>query len=250
MLMKEEYSEDWETIEHEMMHVEDYFSNHKIAFTEKMAKLYFLKNLKDANSNDKIYECLDRSKKQLVEIKKKGVEVRDDIEKISKEIYDTEMAHKNISLEVYEKEYNEMVEELKQLEIDLKNQDEFTEVNNKYQGLCTEVKNKSEQIAYLEKEIAFLAVSELEEEYHKLKEEKSRLESKQKRLSVIQYEKYIEELYFYYSTFISFFNKLIDMEVTSSISGSSIFIKCHNENIDVEIIIKDEGIQDIKILKT
>ncbi|KAF9762274.1 hypothetical protein NGRA_2126 [Nosema granulosis] len=243
--------EDYEIVEHEMMHVEDYFSNHKIAFTEKMSKLHFLQNLRNTSSKDKIYECVDKSKKQLVEIKKKGVENKNTIENLSKEIFDLETAleEDSKSLENEEAEYKALEEELRTLEGTLNNYEEFAEINRKYEQLCKDVKVKSDQIANVEKDIADIRAIDLEREYLGLKEEKSKLEAKQKRLSVIQYEKFIEDLYFHYETFKNFYQKIFNMEISSTAFENKIIIKCKSEEIDVEIVIKDGSLEDVKILK-
>ena len=60
--------DDFSTIDHDFLHIKDYFSNYKFGYKERLSKLDFFQNLNNESTID-TSELILSAKSQLVEVK-------------------------------------------------------------------------------------------------------------------------------------------------------------------------------------
>ena len=77
--MKEDYS----TIEHDFLHVKDYFSNYKFTYKERKSKLDFLLNINNVPVGDNL---ISSSKQQLVDVKNLYKEIDHELKNLSLDV--------------------------------------------------------------------------------------------------------------------------------------------------------------------
>ncbi|EQB59701.1 hypothetical protein NAPIS_ORF02744 [Vairimorpha apis BRL 01] len=187
--------EEFETIEHDMVHIKDYFRNYKFGMQERLSKLYFLQNLNTTKIND------------------------------SNDLLKTKIDDLDLKIEQHNKEL-----ETKQTQSLLLNT--FINAKQKYDQVYEEIQktlniNKEYNVEELEKH-------------------RNKLQTRTRRLSVIQYEKYIEDLFDFYSNFNLELTKIFGCNISSTISSDNILIECKKLDKIIKIEINNGKIVNIK----
>lgn len=225
--------EEYETIEHDMIHIKDYFKNYKFGIQERLSKLYFLNNMNTNMINDS-NDLLKQSKEKLVEIKDKGKECDKFIFDISTKFFniENETEHEKNNVKHLQEKINKKKIELNELtkQGDLYN--EYETLNMKYKNVSQAIENTLNKISDLKKELE----KKINYNYDELEVYREKLMSRTRRLSVIQYEKYIEDLYEFYKKMAQKILKLFNVEIYTK-----------NENYKINILIVRSDKNELKM---
>jgi len=187
---------DFTTIEHDFLHTKDYFGHLKFSYKERKGKLDFFQNLHLDSIND-LSELLSTSKQQLVETKQKYKELNEEIKKQSEELFDltNKLEEKKIEMREIEKEEKEMEEKCSRyFELDEKIK-ENENLNEELDEIEKEIKRIYQGMEECEREGRMKEKKERERE---LEKEKRELENKQKRMTIVNTESFIEDIYYWY----------------------------------------------------
>ncbi|WUR04872.1 uncharacterized protein VNE69_11041 [Vairimorpha necatrix] len=235
---------NYETIEHDMIHIKDYFKNYKFGIQERLSKLYFLNNLNTSKLND-TSDLLKNSKEKLVEIKNKGKECDQFIFDISSKLYNKSQEIKNekknlenlkILLKTKNQEFNDLNHKGDLFQI-------YETHNSKYKKVCNDIENVLNNIKKFKEELENKKKFNIEE----LEVYKNKLMSRTRRLSVIQYEKYIEDLYEFYKKMVSKIKGIFEIKIETRSEENKILVFVVNkEKNELKIEIVNGKIESIK----
>lgn len=235
--------EEFETIEHDMVHIKDYFRNYKFGMQERLSKLYFLQNLNTTKINDS-NDLLKTSKEKLVEIKNKGKEYDQIIKDTSIKIYNVEK-----EIEIKKKEIDDLDLKIEQHNKELETKqtqslllNTFINAKQKYDQVYEEIQKTLSKITEIKKNLDINKEFNVEE----LEKHRNKLQTRTRRLSVIQYEKYIEDLFDFYSNFNLELTKIFGCNISSTISSDNILIECKKLDKIIKIEINNGKIVNIK----
>ena len=188
--------EDFTTIEHDFLHMKDYFNNYKFTYKERKSKLDFFQNITMAVVQE-LGDVIASTKQQLVEAKNIYKQLDVEIRELSQEVYEEEIKNKRKEeqtkeLEIKEKELNEELKRLEEIDVQVREKEgmnkELDRIEEQIKGMYVQIGEEREANSQLVLE------SKLKEE-ERLKIEKIELAEKQKRLTIVNIEAYIEELY-------------------------------------------------------
>lgn len=188
--------EDFTTIEHDFLHMKDYFNNYKFTYKERKSKLDFFQNITMAVVQE-LGDVIASTKQQLVEAKNIYKQLDVEIRELSQEVYEEEIKNKRKEeqtkeLEIKEKELNEELKRLEEIDVQVREKEgmneELDRIEEQIKGMYVQIGEEREANSQLVLE------SKLKEE-ERLKKEKIELAEKQKRLTIVNIEAYIEELY-------------------------------------------------------
>ncbi|ELA41819.1 uncharacterized protein VICG_01171 [Vittaforma corneae ATCC 50505] len=248
--MKEDYS----TIEHDFLHVKDYFSNYKFTYKERRSKLDFLLNISNEPAHDTT-SLIASSKEQLVEVKHIYKKLDEEMKELSVEVYNeeqllsqnTEKLNELNKLESsLQKEYNHLVDLHEKVLVNDKLNEEFDEIENGIKRVFGEIESKKSLIG------TFSIESKLEEE-RQLKEVRNDLAAKQRRLTIINTENYIEDIFYWEKQYLEVLEKIFGtITINSSEDRSCLKITMNNpskNNPVLEINIKGKKLLDCFISK-
>lgn len=238
---------DYSTIEHDYLHIKDCFSSYKFTYKEKKSKLYFLQNINDPSVQDTA-PLLDISKKQLENVKSVYTAVDEEIKSYSTLIYE-----EDLSLKANQELLDSLTEEEYKLEKELASYQELCDkvelnekLNNKLDQIEAEITQVFSNSEILKTEISKnedLLISE-HEEINRLKDLRSELAIKQKRLTIINIDNYIEDIYSWFQQVSEIYGKIFgNLEFYSQ--GDNYFIKVQNEAKFIEVVLKDKKIVDV-----
>lgn len=237
---------DYSTIEHDFLHVKDYFSNYKFTYKERRSKLDFLLNISNEPAQDT--SCLmASSKEQLVEVKNVYRKIDEEIRELSGLIYTEEDSLKRNREELerlttlensLQKEYEYLLDlHEKVLENDKLNE-EFDNVEENINQLFNEIESKRSLIdpSILE---------EKKEEERKLKEVRNELAAKQRRLTIINTENYIEDIFYWQKEYLEILEKIFGvMAVTVSEDRCCLKVSKNDSKSVLEANIKGKKLLD------
>ncbi|KAM0681115.1 hypothetical protein GINT2_000900 [Glugoides intestinalis] len=216
---------DYSTIEHDFLHVKDYFSNYKFTYKERRSKQEFLLNINSEPAQDTT-SLIASSKEQLVDVKnvyrKNDEEIRDLSEKIYKEELDLnenneklqEFTRLELSLQM---EYEHLLDLHEKMLINGKLLEEFDDVESNINNVFVEIDAKKLLIDPI-------AIETKLEEEKQLKEVKNELAAKQRRLTIINTENYIEDIFYWEKQYLEVLNKIFG-NLTATISEDRCSLK-------------------------
>lgn len=194
-----EPEEDFSTIEHDFLHTKDYFSNYKFPYKERKSRLDFYQNIHSVALQDTT-PLLESAKAQLVEVKQQYKELDQQIKALSLDIYATDLRlyQKKASLEALDEEEKSLREELEQT----RQLDERMQINsnlNEELGMLdTEIKSYYDKINQQRNDLECCDLVAIQAEETELRAQKQELLAKQKRLTVLNTDSYIEDLYLWH----------------------------------------------------
>jgi predicted HAD superfamily phosphohydrolase len=236
--------EEYETIEHDMIHIKDYFKNYKFGIQERLSKLYFLNNMNTNKINDST-ELLKSSKKRLVEIKNKGKECDKSIFELSSKIVDIDKEIENEKLNIKNSEEILYKKNIEYDELSKKGTlvQEYENMNLKYKSVCGEIENVLSRISVLKQDLESKKDYNIEE----LENHRNKLMSRTRRLSVIQYEKYVEDLYDFYTKIKNMVERIFRIQISTVSDNNKLTICVTKEDKnELRITIEDGKIDNIK----
>lgn len=240
---------DFSTIEHDFLHVKDYFSNYKFTYKERRSKLDFLQNICNEPAHDTT-ALISSSKQQLVEVKSifknTDIEIKDLSEKIHLEKQKFEQKQKLYD-ELYEEEeeLKRTLVKLKQLNEAILQQDklkeEFNFIENDINKTVLEIESISNCI-----DPALLESKKTEE--MNLREERNDLASKQRRLTIINTDNYMEDIYCWKQSYLEIIEKIFGV-VTFVIANDKFTAKIAKNESFIEIVVKGKSVIDAYLSK-
>lgn len=216
---------DYSTIEHDFLHVKDYFSNYKFTYKERRSKQDFLLNINSEPAHDTT-SLIASSKEQLVEVKnvyrKNDEELKDLSEKIYQEEIDLnknkerlqELTKLELSLQM---EYEHLLNLHEKMLINGKLLEEFDEVESNINNVFVEIDNKKQLIDPS-------AIEGKLEEEKQLKDVKNELAAKQRRLTIINTENYIEDIFYWEKQYLEVLDKIFG-KMTATVSEDRCSLK-------------------------
>lgn len=248
--MKEDYS----TIEHDFLHVKDYFSNYKFTYKERRSKLDFLLNITNEPARDTT-SLIASSKEQLVEAKNIYKKLDEEMKELSVETYNEEqslarnterLAELNELESSLQREYSHLVDLHEKVLINDRLNEEFDKIEDGINGIFSEIENKRALIS------ASPVESKLEEE-RQLKETRNDLAAKQRRLTIINTENYIEDIFYWEKQYLEVLEKIFGtITISSSEDRSCLKVTMNNplkNNPVLEMNIKGKRLLDCFISK-
>lgn len=240
---------DYSTIEHDFLHVKDYFSNYKFTYKERRSKLDFLLNINNEPSQD-ISELIASSKEQLVEVKNVYKNIDEEIKDLSMKIYKEQSSLKENTVKFVELEAEER---LLQEKLDcLKNIYEKAQINDKLnEELATIEDDINTLFVELESKKALLnspLVDAKTEEEQSLREIRNDLAAKQKRLTIINTENYMEDIFYWEKQYLTILERIFG-SINVSVIEDRCSLKITKNNIVLEINTKGKILLDCIISK-
>lgn len=187
------------TIQHDMVSIKQQFKNIKFAFLEREAKIYFLESI-ESNVQVNLLEFFEESKKRLVEVKRKGVDIGEKIKALSvdnhslrKQIDEVKIDYERLDSLKRQFEGNES--KFKQEELLIKAEQDFLEISET-------AKNYVNELELLEKEEEKLKITNDPKYLESLKTKHQELQCKQKRLSRVIYDQMLNDTFSWYDKMI------------------------------------------------
>lgn len=241
--------DDYSTIEHDFLHVKDYFSNYKFTYNERKSKLDFLLNLNNIPVHDTT-SLIASSKEQLVEVKNIYKKIDEELKELSANLYNEEQLleeNKSIlsKLETTEKTLQHEFEYLSNLYekvlINDKLNEEFDEIESNINTTLLEIENKKNKINNSSIE------SKLDEE-RQLKDLRNELITKHRRLTIINTENYIEDIFYWEKQYLEILEKIFG-EINISNTENRSCLKISKNNAILELNIKGKRLLDCFISK-
>lgn len=245
--------DDYSTIEHDFLHVKDYFSNYKFTYKERKSKLDFLLNIGNESIQDTT-SLITSSKEQLVEVKN-----------VYKQI-DKEM--KDLSIEVYEEEAN-LRQATERLEILLEEEKRLEQehghlysigekllindkLNQEFDAMEHEINNLFVGIDHLKSQVDSSKIESKLAEEKKLRELRNDLAAKQKRLTIVNTDNYIEDIYCWYKQYQEILEIVVGvLDISIEEEKCCVQIKRSTDGNDyvVEVILRGKSLIDTSISK-
>lgn len=244
--------DSFETIEHDILHIKDYFHNYKFSYIERATKQYFYEKLREKNfSEEKVGDILNKSKAQLIEVKsvvrEAGEVIRDysaRIFRIENEIKANEevLASESKRLTQLEDEVHDLEEKSKDMLRQVALEREMKEVGDELQGLIKDVEVKKQAIANIE-------TPHLREEINSLKTRKEKLLARERRMSKMMMESNVNDLYFWYNKGRELLEKMLGCRVCGyEIQGGKMLMRFCIRGLDVEVVISEGVFVDARVL--
>lgn len=241
--------QDYSTIEHDFLHVKDCFSNYKFTYKERRSRLDFLLNIANEPARDTA-SLIASSKEQLVEVKDFYRKIDEEIRQLSIEIHrEEEKLSQNSErfreLEEMENalqnEYEHLADLHEKVLISDKVNEEFDEIEQGINEMFIEIEKKKAVTG------GTLINSKLEEE-GQLKEIRDDLAAKQRRLTIINTENYIEDMFYWKKQYLEILEKIFG-SVSVSSSDDRSCVKIARKGNVLEVNIKGKRVVDCFISK-
>lgn len=238
-------AEDFSTIEHDFLQVKDYFNNYKFIYKERKSKLDFFKNI-TAEAPQDTTDLLNSSKEQLVAVKQVYKDLDEEIKTLSQEIYTRELENENKKQQINDltQEEQELVEKYERLcligeklRVNESLNEEFDKIENEIKDTCQKIDMNKEFLNNIDLN------GKIQEE-QELKNLKQELAAKQKRLTIINTDNYIEDIYSWYEGVEEFFRKLFGNVSLQMIDDRCVIRMEYNDG-NLEIILKNKKIHEM-----
>lgn len=243
--------DSFETIEHDILHIKDYFHNYKFSYIERATKQYFYEKLREKNfSEEKVAEILSKSKAQLVEVKNVIKEAGNVIKDYSARIFCLEnevcaneevLATETKRLAQLESEVRDLEEKSKDMLRQVALSRELKEVGDELQELIKEVEIKKQEISAME-------THHLREDIDCLKARKEKLVARERRMSRMMAESNVNDLYFWYSKGAELIEKMLGCRVCGyEVQGGKMLMRFCMRGLVVEVVVCDGVFADARV---
>ncbi|ADM11151.1 uncharacterized protein Eint_030050 [Encephalitozoon intestinalis ATCC 50506] len=241
----------YETADHDYMHAKDYFNNYKFGYIERTTKTLLLQSLRPEDRQDEdLLSIMNQSKSQLKDVKSIGKEASKSISELSELIYETKnklLKYEEMLGHEMERE-RDLAEEYSRLESLDENLKTYDELKALFDKGCEEVEENSKKISALKEEIAISSTSEAEEELKKMKDRRDKLCGKQKRLSLITMESYLEDSYNWYKKSLELIKNVFGISlVTIEQEGNEMYMRLKVFACEIGIFVRDGRMIDFKL---
>jgi hypothetical protein len=241
----------YQTADHDFMHAKDYFNNYKFGYIERTTKTHMLQNLRlEERPQEDLLGILNESKGQLKKVKSVSSEISKSISELSELIYNTRMALETNTEEhgnelekekILDAEYNKLVSTDDNLRI-------YKQLEEIFARGCSLIQEAVEKGNRLKKEIAILGTQEAKEELKVLKERKERLSGRQKRLSLIAMENYLEETHRWYTEAIKLMHHIFKVKIIAiEQENNEMYLRFRLPLCEVGMFVKNGQMVDARL---
>lgn len=239
--------EDFSTIEHDFIHTKDYFNNCKFNYKERKSKLDFFQNINSASPQDTTF-LLEEAKSKLVEVKQHYKDLDQEIRQQSQEIFDYEskIAAKRSALE----ELNVEEDMLRKNSDSLAALDEKlrinADLNEELDQIEEEIRSFYLRIDEAKNMIGSSPIENKRREESECKVIKQELAAKQKRLTIINTDCYIEDIYYWYDCLCQILKNIFGSIDVKFVENRMVF-KMIADQTQLEISLKDNRMIDASL---
>ncbi|KAI4291018.1 hypothetical protein PAPHI01_0292 [Pancytospora philotis] len=235
-----EAEEDFSTIEHDFLHTKDYFSNYKFPYKERKSKLDFFQNIHAPIAQDTT-ALLEASKAQLVEVKQQYRDMDQQIKQLSLDIYATDLRLIQRSAELAELEEEEAAlraeyEQTRHLDEKLQIN---SSLNEELEAIENRIKSSYAQINQAQEAIGRFDLDARRAEEAELRAHKLELAAKQKRLTVINTDSYIEDIYAWHQHLQMILENVFGT-VTTHCEENRLVLRVAFKGAVLEMVVKDQ----------
>ncbi|KAI5169738.1 hypothetical protein PAEPH01_0957 [Pancytospora epiphaga] len=239
--------EDFTTIEHDFLHTKDYFNNYKFTYKERKSKLDFFQNINNSTVQDTT-PLMELAKSQLVEVKKQYKEMDAEIRRLSQEIHVLEQQFSErgsylSSLQAEEEALKKECENLGTLDEKLRINESL---NVELDVIEAEIKSHYARMDESQSAIVFFDLDRKRREEEELRMYKQELAAKQKRLTVINTESYIEDIYCWHKQLKDLLESIFGVITVETVDSRVVFRIALN-GIQVEAVIGDRKVLSASI---
>lgn len=238
---------EFSTIEHDFLQVKDYFSNCKFIYKERKSKLDFLQNITNENIND-TSDLLASSKEQLMNVKKVYSEIDAEIKEISQQIHEceVELETKSTMLSVLEQEETELIREHERLD-DLYNKLRVNDsLNEELDSIESKIKETYQEIDRYNAQLESFDIDGKKREEMELRSTKTELAARQKRLTIINTDSYMEDIHCWYEN-VGEFLKNVFGEISLQMVDDRCLLRISDERGSVEVVLKEKKICELNV---
>ncbi|KAH9411842.1 hypothetical protein HK407_03g05940 [Ordospora pajunii] len=241
----------YETADHDYMHAKDYFNNYKFGYIERTTKMLLLQSLKveDREAQD-LLTILSSSKAQLKSVKSVGSDASKLIAELSEATHEMELRLRECEKALHEEQQREMdlAEEYSRIEALDENLKSYDELVIQFDKKCQDIQQHVDKIDLLKKKLALLETTDAEEDLRGMRAKKENLSARQRRLSLIAMENYMEESYAWYSRAVEFVKNMFGIQiVTVEQENNEMYMRFKALASDVGIFVKDGAVVDCKL---
>lgn len=242
-------SYDYSTIEHDFLHMKDYFNNYKFTYKERRSKLDFLQNITNEPGHD-TSSLIASSKEQLVEVKNVYKKTDAEIKELSKSIFEEQekLQSNTLFLENLSREEEQLRNELARLTILNENILIYDRFTNELDELENEIKNTLLELENTVSSINPDNIESLSNEEKILREERNELASKQRRLTIINTDNFIEDIFYWKRNYLDFLENIFG-EITVSVSGDRFTLKIVLKENILELTVKGKQLIEAYLSK-
>lgn len=238
-------SEDYSTIEHDSLHMQDCLSQCKFGFKERQSKLIFFQNIHNEPSAD-ISDIISASKSQLKEVKAIYKQLDPEIKRMSIEIFEYETRTKINSMRLAELEKEEKeLSEVYQSKLSLIEKQKIeNSLNEELNALEIEINHLFSEIDKVNEQISQISINKKIEEEKTLRDNKIELASKQKRLTIVNIENYTEDIFFWYKQ-LSYLLKSIFGTLNAHMTEDKCIVSVRKNDFFIETTMKSRKLIEV-----
>lgn len=239
--------DDFSTIEHDFLHTKDYFSNYKFIYKERKSKLDFFQNIHNASVQDTT-GLLEAAKQQLVEVKRSYYELDDEIKALGQEIYacDAQLAERNRELAALEAEENTLKTEcegLRALDERLRINDDL---NEELDSIEAEIKGCYSKIDQARAALDSSLLRNKQEEEAELRASRQELAARQKRLTIVNTDSYIEDMYCWYEQMEALLRSVLGHVDVQMVDGRCV-VRVQRGQAQAEAVLRDRKLLEASL---
>lgn len=240
-------NEDFSTIEHDFIHTKDYFNNCKFNYKERRSKLDFFQNINNSTVQDTA-DLLNEAKSQLVSVKGVYTELDTEIKNLSQELHEYNCkTREQVSfleeLTAEKKEQDLRAERLKEL---YEKFQESADLNNELDGIESEIKRLYRKIDEYKAISEGSKLSALRQEETDLGALQKELAIKQKRLTIINTDSYIEDIYYWYDTLSNFLESIFGA-LSLKLVKQGLLIQITVDQAHLEAVVRDNKLAEASL---
>ena len=241
----------YETADHDYMHAKDYFNNYKFGYIERTTKMLLLQSLKVENREaPDLLTILSNSKVQLKSVKSVSSDASKLITELSEATHGMEMRLKECEKTLREEQQREidLAQEYSRIEILDENLRSYDELVVQFDKKCQDIQQHVDKIDSLRKKLVQLETTDAEENLRSMRAKKENLSARQRRLSLVTMENYMEESYAWYSRAVEFVKNIFGIQiVTVEQENNEMYMRFKALACDIGMFVKDGAIVDCKL---
>lgn len=243
-----EMEEDFSTIEHDFLHMKDCFNNYKFAYKERKSKLDFFQNIGGAAVRESS-GLIALAKQQLVEAKNVYKRLDGELKVLSQELYEAEIrcSEQRAAIESLEEQESQLHGELDRL-MKLEEQMKISEDMN------AELDKIEEEIKWTYGQIEAGKPAQLQAEFDERKKEEAKLyeikqgiAEKQRRLTIVTIDSYIEDLYIWHQRVAALLEAVFG-KIETEQSENGCIIRITTGDAQLVALVQDRKLREAKLV--
>ncbi|KAL6122325.1 hypothetical protein NUSPORA_00626 [Nucleospora cyclopteri] len=232
----------------ELNSIKEYFNNVKFAYRERQSKMYFYQSM-DA---DEIYvgqKVIEQAKENLQAVKNNFEEKNLKIKQLAEETVELEgkATEKKNEVEQLKLSIKTLKEENVKMRFIGENLSNKKGLKEQLEGVNLQIKNTQLEVRNLNSFLEEDRINSYKAEEKSLMEQKKELGKNVKRLTIMNTENDIEEIFFWYNSVVDFYRGLFG-EVKYKIDEGILEITVVGKKREIKLILIDKKLRDIQIV--